>query len=78
MNFKENKKKTQMNHFCLHPDKFYVIISTHIMNLYIFAILDYSRVEVAVDARRRSMKLWSSTANGPQRSRCGEIGSPKG
>ncbi|MGD2246537.1 MAG: hypothetical protein PVI11_08330 [Candidatus Aminicenantes bacterium] len=40
--------------------------------------LDYSRVEVAVDARRRSMKLWSSTAIGPQQSRCSEIGSPEG
>ena len=37
--------------------------------------LDYSRVEVAVDARRRPMKLWSSTAIGPQQSRCSEIGS---
>jgi len=24
------------------------------------------------------MKLWSSTANGPQQSRCDEIGSPEG
>jgi len=24
------------------------------------------------------MKLWFSTANGPQQSRCGEIGSPEG
>jgi len=40
--------------------------------------LDYSRVEVAVDARRRPMKLWLSTAIGPQQSRCSEIGSPKG
>jgi len=40
--------------------------------------LDYSRVEVAVDARRRPMKLWSSTAIGPQQGRCSEIGSPKG
>ena len=24
------------------------------------------------------MKLWSPTANGPQQSRCGEIGSPEG
>jgi len=24
------------------------------------------------------MKLWSSTANGPQRSRCNKIGSPEG
>jgi len=31
--------------------------------------LDYSRVEVAAGARRRVMKLWSSTANGPQQSR---------
>jgi len=40
--------------------------------------LIYSRVEVAADARRRPVKLWSSTANGPQQSRCGEIGSPEG
>ena len=40
--------------------------------------LSYSRVEVAADARRRAMKLWFSTANGPQQSRCGEIGSPEG
>jgi ankyrin repeat protein len=39
--------------------------------------LDYSRVEVAVDARRRLMKLWFSTAIGPQQSRCSEIGSPE-
>jgi hypothetical protein len=24
------------------------------------------------------MKLWFTTANGPQQSRCGEIGSPEG
>ncbi|MCK4645587.1 MAG: hypothetical protein KAU46_04990 [Candidatus Aminicenantes bacterium] len=40
--------------------------------------LDCSRVGLAADVRRRLMKLWKSTANGPQRSRCGEIGSPKG
>ncbi|NOR52527.1 MAG: hypothetical protein GQ536_00345 [Candidatus Aminicenantes bacterium] len=40
--------------------------------------LDYSRVEVATDARRRPMKLWLPTANGPQRSRCSKIGSPEG
>ncbi len=40
--------------------------------------LSCSRVEVAADARRRAMKLWFSTANGPQQSRCGEIGSPGG
>jgi len=40
--------------------------------------MSYSRVEVAVDARRRPMKLWSSTAIGPQQSRCSEIGSPEG
>ncbi len=39
--------------------------------------LDYSRVEVTADARRRSMKLWSSTAIGPQRSRCSKIGPPE-
>ncbi len=37
-----------------------------------------SRVEIAVDARRRPMKIWSSTSNGPQRSRCGELSSPEG
>ncbi|NOR54305.1 MAG: hypothetical protein GQ536_09490 [Candidatus Aminicenantes bacterium] len=42
------------------------------------ANLDYSRAEVATDARRRPMKLWLSTANGSQRSRCGKIGSPEG
>jgi hypothetical protein len=42
-----------------------------------FFDLDYSRVEVAVDARRRPMKLWSSTTNGPQRSKYGEIDSPE-
>ncbi len=40
--------------------------------------LDYSRVEVAVYARRRPMKLWFATAIGPQQSRCSEIGSPEG
>jgi len=49
-----------------------VIAMTRIFNL------DYSRVEVAADTRRRPVKQWSSTANGPQRSRCGEIGSPGG
>ena len=44
----------------------------------IITSLDYSRVEVAADARRQPMKLWSSTANGLQRSRCGEIDSPPG
>jgi hypothetical protein len=39
--------------------------------------LNYSQVEVAADRRRRPVKLWSSTANGPQRTRCGEIGSPE-
>jgi len=39
--------------------------------------LIYSRVEVAADGRRRLMKLWLSTANGPQQSRCSEIGSPE-
>jgi len=32
-------------------------------------VLIYSRGEVAADARRRAMKLWSSTAIGPQQSR---------
>jgi hypothetical protein len=42
-----------------------------------FVNLNYSRVEVAVDARHRPMKLWSFTTNGPQRSIYGEIGSPE-
>ena len=37
--------------------------------------LCYSRVEVAANARRRHMKLWFTSANGPQQSRSGEIGS---
>ncbi len=40
--------------------------------------LGYSRVKLAANARRRHMKLWFTTANVPQRSRCGEIGSPEG
>jgi len=40
--------------------------------------MDDSRVEVAADARRQLMKLWSSTTNGLQRSRCSEISSPEG
>jgi hypothetical protein len=40
--------------------------------------LGYSRAEVAANARRRLMKLWFTTANGPQRSRSCEIGSPEG
>ncbi len=40
--------------------------------------LNYSRVEVAANARRRRMKLWFTTANGLQRSRSCEIGSPVG
>ncbi|NOR53659.1 MAG: hypothetical protein GQ536_06190 [Candidatus Aminicenantes bacterium] len=40
--------------------------------------LDYLRVEVAADARRRPMKTWLSTSNGPQRSKCSEIDSPEG
>ena len=39
---------------------------------------DISRVEVAAAARRRAMKLYYGTANGPQRSGCGQIGSPEG
>jgi hypothetical protein len=42
------------------------------------AIPDISRVEVAAGARRRAMKLYYGTANGPQRSGCGQIGSPEG
>ncbi len=51
-------------------------VSAYFMNNSGF--MDCSRVEVAVDARRRAMKLWSSTAIGPQQSRCSEIGSPEG
>ena len=40
--------------------------------------LGYSRVEVAANVRRRAMKLWFSTAIGPQQSRCSEIGSSEG
>jgi len=39
-----------MNYFCLHPYIFYVIISTNIMNLYIFAIL--RRVYYVINFRR--------------------------
>ena len=39
---------------------------------------DISRVEVAATARRRAMKLYYGTANGPQRSGCGQVGSPEG
>ena len=45
---------------------------THLSNL------DYSRVELGSDTRRRQVKLWLSTANLPQRSRWAEIGSPSG
>ena len=38
----------------------------------------YSQVEAVMDARRRAMKVWSSTPNGPQRSRCRKIHSPGG
>jgi len=40
--------------------------------------LDYSRVEIGSVTRRRRVKLWSSTANPPQRSKWAEIGSPLG
>jgi len=40
--------------------------------------LDYSRVEIAAAARQWPMKLYEYTANGLQRSRCCEIGSPEG
>jgi len=52
------------------------IVSAYFMNN--SGDLIYSRVEVAVDARRRAMKLWSSTEIGPQQSRCSKIGSPGG
>jgi hypothetical protein len=63
-------KNTAKNESC-------IIVFLAYFSVYHFylASLDYSRVEVAVDARRRSMKLWSSTAIGPQQSRCSEIGS---
>jgi hypothetical protein len=44
----------------------------------IFPIPDISRAEVAAAARRRAMKLYYGTANGPQRSGCGRIGLPEG
>jgi len=43
------------------------VVSADFMNN--SGVLDYSRVEVAAGARRRAMKLWLSTANGPQQSR---------
>ncbi len=61
-------KKRQEGDACWQTGKIWIILRN----------LDYSRIEVAVDARRRPMKLWSSTAIGPQQSRCSEIGSPKG
>jgi hypothetical protein len=36
---------------------------------------DIARVEVAAAAKRRAMKLYYGTADGPQRSGCGQIGS---
>jgi hypothetical protein len=39
---------------------------------------DYSRAEVARRCKAQRMKLWCSTANALQQSRCGEIGSPIG
>jgi hypothetical protein len=45
---------------------------------FILMFLDYSRVEVAVDARRWPMKLWFSTAKALQQSRCGKIASTLG
>ena len=43
-----------------------------------FTNLDYSRVEMGPVTRCRRVKLWSSTANPPQRSKWAEIGSPLG
>jgi hypothetical protein len=43
-----------------------------------YSMPDISRVEVAAAARRRAMKLYYGTANGPQRSGCCQIGSPAG
>jgi hypothetical protein len=40
--------------------------------------LDYSRAKIAAAAREWPMKLYFYTANGLQRSRCSEIGSPEG
>jgi len=40
--------------------------------------LDYLQAEVAVATRKWSMKLYKYTANGIQRSRCSEIGLPRG
>jgi hypothetical protein len=44
----------------------------------LFRRLSYSRVEIAVDTRRRWVKLWFTTANRPQRRRCREISPPEG
>ncbi len=46
--------------------------------IYNIAGLDYLRVKIAAAARQWPMKLYLNTANGLQRSRCSEIGSPVG
>ena len=68
------KVMAEASHFAFEekPEEFASVIRDFLIHL------DYSRVEVAVDARRRPMKLWFTTAIGPQQSRCSEIGSPKG
>ena len=40
--------------------------------------MDHSRPKIAAAARQWPMKLYEYTANGPQRSRYGEISSPEG
>ena len=40
------------------------------------SILDYSRVEIDIDARRRGTKLWYFTASSSQQSRYVDISSP--
>jgi hypothetical protein len=40
--------------------------------------LDYLRTKIAVVIKKWLVKLLQTTANGPQRSRCSEIGLPEG
>jgi hypothetical protein len=41
-------------------------------------VLDYLRAKIAAAARKWLLKLYLNTANGLQRSRCSEVGSPEG
>ena len=49
--------------------RFDAAVESKLSGFFQMKTLDYLRVEVAVYARRRPMKLWFSTAIGPQRSR---------